>query len=114
MSFTQAVRLCFSKYVTFSGRASRPELWYFILFLLLTQFVAAVLDHALGITLFEPVVGLGTLLPGLAVEVRRLHDLGRSGWWLLLGILPVVGGIILLVWFCRRGEPTPNKYGAPV
>jgi uncharacterized membrane protein YhaH (DUF805 family) len=114
MSFTQAVRQCFSKYATFTGRAGRRELWYFILFLVLSQFVAAVLDYGLGVTLFEPAVGLGTLLPGLAVEIRRLHDLGRSGWWLLLGLIPVIGGIVLLVWFCRRGEPTPNQHGAPV
>jgi uncharacterized membrane protein YhaH (DUF805 family) len=114
MSFTQSVRQCFSKYATFTGRASRPELWYFVLFLVLSQFVAAVLDYGLGSTVFEPVVGLGTLLPSLAVEIRRLHDIGRSGWWLLLGLVPVVGGIILLVWFCRRGDPVANPYGAPV
>jgi uncharacterized membrane protein YhaH (DUF805 family) len=115
MSFSQAVNTCFFNYAGFAGRASRPELWYFILFLILLQFVAAVVDYAIGIRVFEYVVSLATFLPAVAVEVRRLHDVGRSGWWLFLSLIPLVGVIILLLWFCRRGDAGPNNYGpAPV
>ncbi len=113
MNFSQAVSNCFSNYATFSGRARRSELWYFILFLILLQIVAAVIDYAIGIKVFEYAVSLATFLPAIAVEVRRLHDIGRSGWWLFLSLIPLVGAIILLVWLCRRGDAATNPYGPP-
>ena len=113
MSFSQAVNSCFSNYVTFSGRARRSELWYFILFLIVLQIVAVAIDYVIGVRIFEYVVSVGTFLPALAVEVRRLHDIGRSGWWLFLSLIPLVGAIVLLVWFCRRGDAAANEYGPP-
>ena len=113
MSFSQAVNRCFANYATFSGRSPRSELWYFILFLFLLQLVVGAISYALGIQSLEYIVSLGTFLPAIAVEVRRLHDVGRSGWWLFLSLVPLVGTIILLVWFCRRGDAAANQYGPP-
>jgi uncharacterized membrane protein YhaH (DUF805 family) len=119
MSFTAAIRSCLSQYVGFQGRAMRSEYWYFALFYFLAYLVIAVvlgtigaiigtqILRALAIVVFE----LAMLLPLLAVGVRRLHDLDKSGWWLCLGFIPLVGGIILLVWFCMPGTRGPNRFG---
>jgi len=119
MGFLEAVQSCFSKYVTFSGRALRSEFWFFTLFVVLGSLVAATLDAVLFGVRGEAggpvslIFGLGILLPNLAVSVRRLHDTGRSGWFILLGLIPLIGIIILLIWFCQRGEDGPNAYGPP-
>ncbi len=117
MDFQAAVATCFSKYATLTGRASRAEYWYFFLFYLLANAVSAILDAALfrssGFSPLNSITALVLLAPSLAVGVRRLHDTGRSGWWLLLLLVPVVGQIILIVWFCTRGEPQPNRFGPP-
>ena len=117
MSFPDAIRSAFSQYATFRGRARRSEYWWFSLFLLLVGIVASVLDSALGVD-FEgsggPVsllVNLAVLLPSLAVAVRRLHDIDRTGWWLLLALIPIVGWIVLLVFALQNGTPGPNRFG---
>ncbi|AEB44166.1 DUF805 domain-containing protein [Micromonospora maris] len=117
MSFPDAIRSAFSQYATFRGRARRSEYWWFSLFLLLVGIVASVLDGALGVD-FEgsggPVsllVNLAVLLPSLAVAVRRLHDIDRTGWWLLLALIPIVGWIVLLVFALQNGTPGPNRFG---
>ena len=126
MGMMQAVRSVFSKYLTFSGRARRSEYWWFALFNIIVSFVLGAVDislfgscsmgngafncssgNALGV-----IYSLATLLPGLAVWTRRLHDIDRSGWWWLLLFIPLVGWIILLVWACQRGDVGPNSYGA--
>lgn len=100
------------KYATFSGRAGRPEFWMFTLISFVISIVLAVIDSALGTA---PVIGLvyslAVLLPGLAVGVRRLHDIDRSGWWLLLALIPILGSIVLLVFFALPGAPGENSYG---
>ena len=118
MDFMTAVRTCLSKYVDFSGRARRSEYWYFALFNFLVGIVANILDAILGTGydgtsggLINTLVGLALFLPGLAVAVRRLHDTGRSGWWMLLVLVIIVGWIILLVWFCTDSKPGTNQYG---
>ena len=119
MDFMTAVRTCFSKYVDFSGRARRSEFWYWTLFYVLVSFAASILDRALGTTygandangLISTAAWLALLLPGLAVAARRLHDTGRSGWWLLLIIVILVGWIVLLVFYVLDTEPGDNKYG---
>ncbi|WP_237217291.1 DUF805 domain-containing protein, partial [Falsiroseomonas oryziterrae] len=112
MNFQDAVRTCLQNYVTFSGRARRSEFWFFILFNLLVQVVAAILDSFLGDTgIMGAIASLALFLPGLAVSVRRLHDTGRSGWWVLLGLVPLVGIIVLIVWYANRGEDGPNRFG---
>lgn len=107
MTFQQAIQVCFSKYADFNGRAGRPEFWFFFLFQMLVYIGAGILGGVLA-----PLVWLGLLLPNIAVQVRRLHDHGRSGWWCLLHLVPVVGFIILVVWYCQRGTVGANAYGA--
>lgn len=111
MDFWTAVKTRLGKYVTFAGRARRAEYWWFVLFEILANAVAAVIDQGGTNGAAEGVVGLVLLLPGLAVAVRRLHDLGRSGWWLLISLVPLIGVLVLLVWDCRRGTPGPNRHG---
>jgi len=120
MNFGEAVGSSLRNYATFSGRARRSEFWYFILFNLLVNLVAGVLDAAFFDTdiaapeqfgAFSLIAFLVLLLPGLAVSVRRLHDTGRSGWALLLALIPLVGIIILIVFYATRGEDGPNRFG---
>jgi uncharacterized membrane protein YhaH (DUF805 family) len=118
MGFQDAVRSVFRQYAIFAGRACRSEYWWFWLFNVVVTIVALILDRAIfggdpGISgsPLEMIWNLVTLLPGLAVTVRRLHDVGRAGWWILLGIVPLVGWIVLLIWAVRRGDSGPNAYG---
>ncbi|GAA4671352.1 DUF805 domain-containing protein [Phytohabitans rumicis] len=120
MSFTAAVRSVLSKYVEFGGRARRAEYWWFVLFSVLLGIVTSILDVALGTDfegsfmssgLFSLIANLALLLPSLAVAVRRLHDIDRSGWWILIGLIPLVGVIVLLVFSLQDGTPGPNRFG---
>lgn len=111
MGFADAVRTCLSKYATFSGRARRSEYWFFYLFFVLVALVGSVLDAVLGTAFIAGLIVVALLLPMLAANVRRLHDTSRSGWWLLLGFVPLVGGIVLLVFSCLDSVPEPNQYG---
>lgn len=106
-------------YAVFDGRAQRAEYWFFVLFSVLITMGLALIDGALG--LFQPDSGVGllsglyslaVLIPSLAVGVRRLHDTGRTGWWLLLGLVPVIGPIILLVFMVFDSDAGLNKYGS--
>lgn len=111
MSFTDAIRDGFSKYVTFSGRSSRSAYWWWYLFCIIALIVAYAIDMAIGSGgVIYALVAIALLLPNLAVTVRRLHDTGRSGWWILIGLIPIVGGIVLLVFMLLGSEP-PNKWG---
>ncbi len=99
MGFTEAIKTCFSKYAAFNGRASRAEYWWFILFGILGGLI--------------PIVGLffalAVLVPTIAVAVRRLHDTNRSGWWLFIVLLPIVGAIVLIVFYCQESRE-PNRF----
>ena len=106
MNMFQAVSACFSQFATFSGRARRAEYWWFFLFNVLAASILAAVSETLS-----GVFSLVTLLPTLAVSVRRLHDIDRSGWWLLLMILPLIGPIVLLVWSLTRGTAGINNFG---
>ncbi|MEA2166980.1 MAG: hypothetical protein QOF76_280 [Solirubrobacteraceae bacterium] len=111
MSFTEAIRDAFSKYVTFSGRSSRAAYWWFYLFVLLVAIAAYLLDLALGTKgILYGLAILVLLLPNLAVTVRRLHDSGHSGWWLLIALIPLIGAIVLLVFTLQDSDP-PNQWG---
>jgi len=112
MGFGEAIRTCLSKNVTFSGRASRAEFYFLNLFVIIASLVGGVIGAAIGARLFGEIIGLGLLLPIIAASVRRLHDIDRSGWWMLLYFVPLIGWIVLLVWSCRRGTVGPNHYGA--
>lgn len=111
MSFTDAVRSALIKYATFSGRARRSEYWFFALASLIASVVASTIDNVLGTQLFTYIVALGLFLPSLAVGIRRLHDTGRSGWWVLIGLVPVVGFIVLIVFYVQDSQPMTNAYG---
>lgn len=113
MSFPQAIRTCLSKYATFEGRAGRPEYWWFALFYLLAYVVAIVIDSALGTPfIFTAIAILALVIPALSVGVRRLHDTDHSGWWYFIGLVPLIGGIWLLVLQLQPGTDGPNRYGA--
>jgi uncharacterized membrane protein YhaH (DUF805 family) len=104
-------RRAFSKYATFSGRSSRAAYWWFHLFALIAVIAALVVDVAIGTGgIVYGLVALALFLPNLAVTVRRLHDSGRSGWWLLIGLVPIVGFIVLLI-FTLQGSDAPNHWG---
>ncbi|MDH6440942.1 MULTISPECIES: DUF805 domain-containing protein [unclassified Streptomyces] len=100
------------KYAVFSGRARRKEYWMYTLFVTIIYIVLAVIGVVAKQTWIPIVFYVAILLPSLAVLVRRLHDTGRSGWWVLFGLVPLAGGITLLVFTCLDGEPSDNKYGA--
>jgi uncharacterized membrane protein YhaH (DUF805 family) len=105
------------KYAVFSGRARRKEYWMFVLFNIIFSFVATLLDSVIGTTsdsgygLLSVLYSLAVLLPTLAVGIRRLHDIGKSGWWLLITLIPLIGSIWLLVLFATDSQPGVNAYG---
>jgi len=110
MTFGQAVSDAFSKYATFSGRSSRSAYWWFYLFYTLVFIGASILDAATKTPVFTGIAALVLLLPSIAVLVRRLHDTDRSGWWVLISFVPLVGVIVLIVFACTDSGP-PNKWG---
>ena len=118
VSLGGAVSGGFRKYATFSGRATRAESWWWVVFTVLAGVALAIVDTATGTmgmfgdsgllgSLFE----LATLLPSFALGARRLHDINRTGWWLLLVFVLVIGWIVLILWAIKRGDSGPNKYG---
>ena len=107
------------KYSVFSGRARRKEYWIFLLFNIAISIVLAIIDGAtgtfseeMGLGLLGGVYALAVLLPSIAVSVRRLHDTDRSGWWLLIAVIPILGAIVLLVFMALDSNPGENQYGA--
>jgi uncharacterized membrane protein YhaH (DUF805 family) len=107
-----------NKYAAFDGRAHRQEFWYFILFYFLIYFALSIVDQVTGTFSMETGAGLlsgiyalAMLVPSLAVGARRLHDTGRSGWWQLLMLIPILGGLILIFFFVLDSEPGDNQYG---
>lgn len=101
------------KYAVFSGRAHRKEYWMFVLFNFIVSIGLAVIDGMLlGGPLLSFIYMLGILLPSLAVSVRRLHDTNRSAWWILIVLVPLIGGLIFLVFMIMKGDEESNQYGA--
>lgn len=120
MSFGEAVKTCINKYATFRGRARRSEYWWFYLACFILSIAGSILaaflafagvDYELANNGISLLILLAVFLPSLSVGVRRLHDIGRSGWWLLLGFIPFVGAIVLIVWFCQDSKLEANEYG---
>ncbi len=129
MGFGEAISSCLSHYASFRGRASRSEYWFFNLFFIICAVVASIIDRLLGtaFTMHNPmtgavqslgygyvyaVVALGLFLPLLTATVRRLHDTNRSGWWYFIALVPLIGAILLLVWYCSKGTDGGNDYGS--
>lgn len=115
MSFTDAIRSCFQQFVGFDGRARRSEFWNWFLFKVLVGIVTALLDRYLlnqtgALGTISGIVNLVLLLPSLAVNCRRLHDTGRSGWWQLLLLIPIIGIIVMIVFWVQDSQ-ADNKYG---
>ncbi|MCH9739788.1 MAG: DUF805 domain-containing protein [Epsilonproteobacteria bacterium] len=127
-----------NKYFQFSGRASRSEFWYFVLFSIIVAIVVAIVGTALGIQYMMPmdtvsvsptgelinvtqempvnilqiIVSLALFFPSLAIAIRRLHDIGRTGWWYLVGLIPLVGALVLIAFFVMPSQKEDNQYGA--
>jgi uncharacterized membrane protein YhaH (DUF805 family) len=141
MTFWQAIASAFSNYVKFSGRAARLEYWYWALFVWIVALAALLLDRTMFHQRhgpFEGVWSLVTFLPGLGVSIRRLHDIDRTGlwmlfpvvpvalvgvflpfawftgWWILMSILIFIGIVVLIYWFCQPGTPGPNRFGPEI
>lgn len=117
MSFVEAIKTCFSDYANFSGRARRSEYWFWTLFVALGEIALTIIGLLIfgtentASTLLSNLFSIGTIVPCLAVTWRRLHDIGRSGVAILFALIPVVGGIILLVFECQDSQPGENQYG---
>jgi uncharacterized membrane protein YhaH (DUF805 family) len=114
MNFAEAIQSALRNYVGFSGRAPRSEFWYWFLFTILVTIATQLLDGALFGGQYAPlsiIAALGLFLPSLAVSIRRLHDRDKSGWFILLNFIPLVGLIILLIWYCSRGTVGTNRFG---
>ena len=118
MSFSEAIVSGLRNYFKFSGRAPRSEFWYFILFCVLVGIGTMIPDFFLFRSLFDQGIGpfyavasLALLVPGIAVSVRRLHDIDRTGWWYLIAFT-LVGGLLLIVWALKKGTAGKNRFGA--
>lgn len=117
MQFGHAISSGFQRSVDFTGRSSRSEYWWWTLFNVIVLGLAEVLisvastEHPGPAFVFYLILNLAFLLPSLAVTVRRLHDLDRSAWWMLIAIVPLVGAILLIVWFCTKGSEGSNRFG---
>ena len=117
MTFWQAIQSGFNNYAKFSGRARPSEFWYWMLFTFIATLVTATLDNVLfaSMTALSPFCDTFTVLtivPGIAVSIRRLHDTDRSGWWFLLSFVPFVGIFVLIVWWIKQGTAGDNRFGA--
>lgn len=114
VTFEQAVRSAIQvHYCDFKGRASRSEFWWFELFtLILSAIISAFGVFSTSVvSVLQTIVGLALFLPSLGLCVRRLHDINKSGWFVLLAFIPIVGAIILIIWWCKESEMQPNQYG---
>ena len=98
MNFQDSIKVCFTKYADFTGRASRPEYWWFALFIILASIATSMVSP-----LLSGVFSLATLLPSIAAATRRLHDTNRSGWWQLIWLVPIIGWIVLIVFLAQEG-----------
>ncbi len=119
MDFQTSIRTCLNKYAVFSGRASRSEFWFFVLFCILGGIIAAIIDTMILGYPFEEegpinlIFSVALIIPSISVTARRLHDINRSGWWQLLWFT-IIGGILLIIWHVTKGENKKNRFGPPI
>ena len=117
VTFKQAIELNYRRWKDWEGRTGRAEFWWFVLFYFVVSIVLSLFsdDHGIGFMfgLLAFAVTLVNFIVMLSASVRRLHDTGRSGWWVLLGLIPVLGTIILIIFYAQKGDPVDNRYGPP-
>ena len=119
MDFQSSIKTCFNKFAVFSGRASRSEFWFFVLFGFLGGIITVIIDvMILGYPYEENgpinlIFSVALTIPSIAVAARRLHDINKSGWWQLLWIT-IIGGILLIIWHATEGENKKNRFGPPI
>ena len=116
--FVDTVR---NRYVDFKGRSSRREFWYFMLFYLIISLILGIIDSMVfgsapengtpSAGVLGSIFSLALLLPSLGISIRRLHDIGKSGWWILIGLVPLIGFIVLLIFYIKDSQPGTNQYG---
>lgn len=122
MTFKQSINTCFREYAVFSGRASRSEYWYWVLFTFLVSSVIELFgiiftagsSPAVWVSVLSGIFALGVLVPGLAVAVRRMHDIGKGGGWIFITLVPLIGWIWFIVLCCQESQPGENRFGEPV
>ncbi|MEP2921749.1 MAG: DUF805 domain-containing protein [Sulfitobacter sp.] len=115
-SFIGALKDGFSRYVDFKTRSTRSQFWWWVLWSMLINLVSGILDISLGMGELGPInilTSLAMFLPTLALSIRRLHDIGRSGWWYLIVLVPLAGLIVLIVFFCTKTQEETNRWGVP-
>ncbi|MDR1613769.1 MAG: DUF805 domain-containing protein [Planctomycetota bacterium] len=100
-----------TKYAAFDGRARRKEYWMYVLFNAIAAVAAMIIDNIIGFPFFYILYGLAVLVPSIAISVRRLHDIGKSGWWIIIALVPLVGVVILFVFSVMEGQKGQNQYG---
>lgn len=110
MNMLDAIKICFQKYFTFSGRARRAEYWWFTLFFVIISITLVMIDPT---QILAGIFSLIVLFPTLAVTIRRLHDIGYNGWWVLLNLVPLIGLIWPLYYGLKGSSPESNEYGPP-
>lgn len=113
-TFMGALKDGFARYVDFKTRSTRSQYWWFTLWSVIFSVITAIIDVSLGMGDSGPVGLLASLvffLPSIAIAIRRLHDIGRTGWWMLLVFIPLIGWIVLIVFYCTKSEASPNKWG---
>src|SRR5690554_1127284 len=99
------------KYADFNGRAQRKEYWMYVLFYMIFYVALSIVDSLIGTMLFSSVYSLALFVPSISIAARRLHDTGRSGWWQLIALIPLIGSIVLIV-FLVQDSQADNEYGA--
>lgn len=114
-TFADSVSTVFRKYADFNGRARRSEYWWFVLFSFCAQIALTIVDIAIlnmpDLSPLSTIFSLAVLVPSIAVAARRLHDIGRSGWWQLLVLVPLIGLIVLIYWMVQKGDERANRFG---
>jgi uncharacterized membrane protein YhaH (DUF805 family) len=108
MDMKTAVITCLTKYVDFDGRASRSEFWWFFLFELILFMILSMMP-----SFIDTIAALALVLPSLGSAVRRLHDIGKSGWWIFINLIPLIGTLIYLYWSAKPSQHETNNWGAP-
>lgn len=110
MNMQEAVRSVLSQYAGFTGRARRSEYWFFYLATVVAYIVASIIDSIIGTSILVILLALALIVPSIAVGIRRLHDTDKSGWFILIGLIPIIGAIVLIVFFVADSGPD-NQYG---